>query len=93
MRCDFTGEVLDFSRMADVPAVERRWFTVTSPDVIEGVELVLEPVSFKPAIVYQKALFDAGIPKFVTKDIHSDGYVVAGGVRDFSRKIWNRFHI
>ena len=28
----------------------------------DGVELVLEPMGFAPAQVYQKALFEAGIP-------------------------------
>ena len=36
--------------------------TVVSPEARDGVELVLEPMGFEPARVYQKALFDAGIP-------------------------------
>ncbi len=67
----FYTTVLGFEKMADLPMGEYRWLTVTSPDGIEGVELVLEPLGFEPARVYQKALFDAGIPAiaFITSDI------------------------
>ena len=60
--------------MADIPMGEYRWLTVVSPDGIEGVELVLEPNAFPPTQVYQKALFDAGIPAtaFITNDIQAD---------------------
>jgi predicted enzyme related to lactoylglutathione lyase len=48
--------------------------TVTSPDGVEGVELVLEPMAFPPAEVYQKALFEAGIPAtaFFTTNIEAE---------------------
>ena len=51
-----------------------RWLTVTSPEGVVGVELVLEPMAFAPARVYQKALFNAGIPAtaFMTKDIDAE---------------------
>jgi catechol 2,3-dioxygenase-like lactoylglutathione lyase family enzyme len=67
----FYTEKLGFVKMADIPMGEYRWLTVTSPDGIEGVELVLEPMGFPPARIYQKALFDAGIPAtaFLTTDI------------------------
>jgi hypothetical protein len=60
--------------MADIPMGQYRWLTVTSPDGIEGVELVLEPINFPPALVYQKALFEAGIPAMAltTNDIQRD---------------------
>ena len=51
-----------------------RWLTVPSPEGAEGVELVLERMSFPPAQTYQKALFAAGIPApaFLTSDIHAE---------------------
>lgn len=60
--------------MADIPMGPHRWLTVTSPDGIAGVELVLEPMAFPPARVYQKSLFEAGIPAtaLITSDIHAD---------------------
>ena len=60
--------------MADVPMGSYRWLTVTSPDGVDGVELVLEPMGFAPAKTYQKALFDADIPAtaLITKDIHDE---------------------
>jgi catechol 2,3-dioxygenase-like lactoylglutathione lyase family enzyme len=70
----FYTQVLGFTKMADIPLGEDRWLTVVSPDGIEGVELVLEPLRFAPAAVYQKALFDAGIPAtaLITQDIQKD---------------------
>lgn len=70
----FYTETLGFVKMADIPMGPFRWLTVTSPDGVEGVELVLEPLAFPPAQVYQKALFDAGIPAtaFLTKDIQAE---------------------
>jgi catechol 2,3-dioxygenase-like lactoylglutathione lyase family enzyme len=71
---EFYTSVLGFRKMADIPMGEYRWLTVTSPDGIEGVELVLEPLAFPPSRTYQKALFDAGIPAtaLITKDIAAD---------------------
>lgn len=65
---------LGFTKMADIPMGEYRWLTVTSPDGIEGVELVLEPMGFEPARAFQKALFAAGIPAtaFIAKDIAAE---------------------
>lgn len=70
----FYTEVLGFAKMADIPLGEDRWLTVVSPDGIDGVELVLEPVRFPPAAEYQKVLFDAGIPAtaLISQDIQRD---------------------
>lgn len=70
----FYTSVLGFQKMADIPMGEYRWLTVTSPDGIAGVELVLEPMAFPPSRAYQKALFDAGIPAtaLITRDIGAD---------------------
>ncbi|HUU33273.1 MAG TPA: VOC family protein [Vicinamibacterales bacterium] len=67
----FYTEVIGFTKMADIPMGEYRWLTVTSPAGIAGVELVLEPMAFPPAQVYQQALFEAGIPAtaLITPDI------------------------
>jgi len=69
----YTG-ILGFVKMADIPLGEYRWLTVVSPDGIEGVELVLEPMGFPPARDYQKALFEAGIPAtaLITDNIQAD---------------------
>jgi predicted enzyme related to lactoylglutathione lyase len=71
---DFYTKVLGFAKMADIPMGEHRWLTVTSPEGIAGVELVLEPMAFPPARIYQKALFDAGIPAtaFTTTNIAAE---------------------
>ncbi|MHB8838067.1 MAG: VOC family protein [Gemmatimonadaceae bacterium] len=71
---DFYTRVLGFEKMADIPMGEYRWLTVTSPDGLAGVELVLEPTAFPPSQEYQKALFDAGMPAtaLITSDIEAD---------------------
>lgn len=71
---DFYTNVLGFVKHADIPMGEYRWLTVRSPEGIEGMELVLEAMAFPPALVYQKALFDAGVPAtaFFSKDIHAE---------------------
>ncbi len=70
----FYTDVLGFAKMADIPMGEYRWLTVISPEGIEGVELVLEPMAFPPAATYHKALYEAGIPALalVSKDIQVD---------------------
>ena len=70
----FYTQILGFVKMADLLMGQSRWLTVISPDGIEGVELVLEPMNFQPARVYQKALLDAGIPALalITHDIQTD---------------------
>ena len=70
----FYTSVLGFDKMADIPMGEYRWLTVTSRDGIACVELVLEPLGFAPARVYQRALFEAGIPAtaLITSDIDGE---------------------
>lgn len=70
----FYTTVMGFVKRADIPMGPFRWLTVSSPEGAEGVELVLEPMAFPPAQVYQKALFEAGIPAtaFITNDIEAD---------------------
>ena len=70
----FYTEKLGFVKMSDISLGEYRWLTVVSPDGIAGVELLLEPMGFPPAQVYQKALFDAGVPMtaMVSRDIKAE---------------------
>ena len=70
----FYMNLLGFAKKTDITIGAFRWLTVSSPEGAEGVELVLEPMNFPPAKVYQKALFDAGVPAtaFFTSDIHSE---------------------
>jgi catechol 2,3-dioxygenase-like lactoylglutathione lyase family enzyme len=69
----YTG-VLQFKKSSDIPMGEYRWLTVVSPEGMEGVELVLEPLAFEPARVFQRALFDAGVPAnaFLTSDLNAE---------------------
>lgn len=70
----FYTEMLGFEKKHDIPMGTFRWLTVTAPEGMAGVELVLEPMAFAPARVYQKALFEAGIPAtaFISRDIHGE---------------------
>jgi catechol 2,3-dioxygenase-like lactoylglutathione lyase family enzyme len=79
----YTG-ALGFEMVTDLPVGEFRWLTVASPEGIAGVELVLEPGAFPPAQVYQKALFEAGIPALLltSRDLAADfARLTARGVR------------
>jgi catechol 2,3-dioxygenase-like lactoylglutathione lyase family enzyme len=61
----FYTEKLGFVKKFDVPIDgDNRWLTVVSKEEQDGPEVLLEPAPnhFEPAKVYQKALFDAGIP-------------------------------
>jgi|SRR5688500_13556167 len=58
----FYTEILGFVKKTDVPMGEYSWLTVVSREEPDGVEVVLEPMGFAPAKLYQKALKDAGIP-------------------------------
>lgn len=58
----FYTEKLGFIKKQDIPMGGPRWLTVVAPDSPDGVELLLEPIGFPPALTYQQALFDAGIP-------------------------------
>lgn len=61
----FYVDILGFVKAQDIPMGAFRWLTVSAPDGVRGVELVLEPLGFAPAAAFQKALFDAGIPATV----------------------------
>lgn len=58
----FYTEVLGFVKKTEIPLGEHKWLTVVSPEEQDGVELLLEPMGFAPARVFQKALFESGIP-------------------------------
>lgn len=58
----FYTEVLGFVKKTDVPAGGARWLTVVSPLDPDGTELLLEPNGNPAAKVFQKAMFDQGIP-------------------------------
>ena len=58
----FYTEVLGFVKKTDIPLGEHKWLTVVSGEERDGVELLLEPMGFEPAKIFQKALFEAGIP-------------------------------
>jgi predicted enzyme related to lactoylglutathione lyase len=70
----FYTTVLGFVKNKDIPMGPFRWLTVSSPEGVEGVELVLEPMGFAPTQTYQKALFAAGVPAtaFITNNIDSE---------------------
>lgn len=70
----FYTEKLGFIKKTEVPMGEHKWLTVVSPNEQNGVELLLEPMAFQPARVYQKALKEAGIPytSFMVDDVDKE---------------------
>lgn len=73
----FYTEKLGFVKKVDVPISESsRWLTVVAKEDQSGPEVLLEPapLHFEPARVYQKALFEAGIPytQFNTEHVQQE---------------------
>jgi catechol 2,3-dioxygenase-like lactoylglutathione lyase family enzyme len=58
----FYTNILGFEIKTEIPVGEYKWITVVSKEQEDGVELLLEPISFDPAETYQQALYEAGIP-------------------------------
>ncbi len=58
----FYTAILGFVKKTEIPMGDHKWLTVVSREEPDGTELVLEPNAFPPAKIFQKALFDAGIP-------------------------------
>ena len=61
----FYTEILGFVKKLDIPVGDgNRWLTVVAKEEQDGPELLLEPAPnhFEPAKIFQKALFEAGIP-------------------------------
>jgi catechol 2,3-dioxygenase-like lactoylglutathione lyase family enzyme len=71
---DFYTNVVGFTKSADVDLGPLRWLTVSSPDGVRGVELVLEKTDFPPSQTYQRARYEAGIPMLglTSSDIQSE---------------------
>ncbi|MEJ1242531.1 VOC family protein [Chryseolinea sp. T2] len=84
----FYTEKLGFIKKTEVPMGEYRWLTVVSPTEQNGVELLLEPMAFDPARVYQKALKEAGIPytSFMVSDLMKEYERLVSLNVDFSIK-------
>ena len=70
----FYTETIGFVKKHDIPMGQFRWLTVKSPGGGTDVEIVLEPMAFPPAKVFQKALYDAGVPltAFTVDDIQEE---------------------
>ncbi len=70
----FYTDILGFLKKREIPLGEYKWLTVVSPDAPDGVELLLEPNSNPAAQVFQKAIFEQGIPMtaFAVDDIQKE---------------------
>jgi catechol 2,3-dioxygenase-like lactoylglutathione lyase family enzyme len=74
---EFYTEKLNFIKKIDIPVGNgNRWLTLVSSDEQDGPELLLEPApqNFEPTKIYQKALFDAGLPytQFDVSDVEKE---------------------
>lgn len=70
----FYTEMLGFIKKTDIPMGDVKFLTVVSPESPDDVELLLEPMGIEAAVVFQKALFEAGIPAtaFAVDDIQKE---------------------
>jgi catechol 2,3-dioxygenase-like lactoylglutathione lyase family enzyme len=80
----FYTEVLGFEKKTDVPLGPGvSWLTVVSPELPDGVELVLEPDSHPAVKPFKDALVADGIPwtSFAVDDVQQEyDRLVAAGV-------------
>lgn len=79
----FYTDVLGFVKKTDTPAGGARLITLISPESPD-IQLMLEPNAYPAAKVFQKALFDDGIPatSFGSSDIRAEHErLVARGVK------------
>ncbi len=80
----FYTETLGFVTKHDLPVGEYRWLTVVSPEAPDEAELLLEPMSKPAAQVYQRTLYDEGVPlaAFAVDDVNAEyARLTARGVR------------
>ena len=88
---DFYTNVLGFRLKHDLPMGDAFWLTVTAADDPDGTELLLEPTTgLAAAPIFQKALYDAGIPAtaFGVDDVEAEyDRLTAMGVR-FRGRPW-----
>ena len=70
----FYTEVLGFVKKNDIPMGQFKWLTVVSPEGPDDIELVLEPNANPAAKIFQKAIFEQGIPltAFAVDDIQKE---------------------
>ena len=71
---EFYTNILGFEKKVDMPVGEFRWLTVVSREGPSDIEILLEPMAFAPARVYQKALYGADVPltAFTVGDIEKE---------------------
>jgi catechol 2,3-dioxygenase-like lactoylglutathione lyase family enzyme len=80
----FYTDILGFVKKTDVPLGAHRWLTVVSPEVPDGVELILEPDEHPAVRPFKQALVEDGIPftSFSVKDVDAEYQRLLGaGVR------------
>ena len=70
----FYTNVLGFVKKTDIPVGEYSWLTVVSPELPDGVELVLEPDQHPAARPFKEALVADGIPftSFAVPDVQAE---------------------
>jgi predicted enzyme related to lactoylglutathione lyase len=80
----FYTEVLGFAKKTDIPLGDGvSWLTVVSPELPDGVELVLEPAGHPAVKPFRDALVGDGIPwtSFAVDDVQQEyERLVAAGV-------------
>ena len=70
----FYTDVLGFVKKQDMPLGDYKWLTVVSPEGPGDIELLLEPNANPAAKVYQKTLFEQGVPAtaFAVDDLQGE---------------------
>ena len=96
---EFYTEKFGFEKRADVSQDDYRWLTVTAPEGIPDVELVLEPNANPASKSYQESLREQGIPitAFFSDDLDADYERLVGMGVTFTKELtdmpWGKFAI
>ena len=71
---EFYTNILGFQKKTDIPVGEYSWLTVVSPQLPDGVELLLEPDQHPAARKFKEALVEDGIPftSFAVDDLDAE---------------------
>jgi catechol 2,3-dioxygenase-like lactoylglutathione lyase family enzyme len=70
----FYTEMLGFKIKHDIPMGGAAWLTLTAPDDVAGVELLLEPTGHPASGPFQQALYKDGMPltQLYTEDLAAE---------------------
>jgi predicted enzyme related to lactoylglutathione lyase len=70
----FYTQVVGLTKAADIDMGPMRFLTLAADDGVEGGQIILETIDFRPKAAYQRAMYEAGMPILAlnTSDVQAD---------------------